>query len=102
MGASFRRIEQIVDLAGCELLTISPELLEKLAGAEGEVAPRLNAQAAKASAEPRLPLDEKTFRWLHNEDAMATEKLADGIRIFYADARKLGDLLNDERVRKSA
>jgi transaldolase len=102
MGASFRKTEQIVDLAGCELLTISPDLLEKLSAADGEVKPRLTVEKAKASDEPRLKLDEKTFRWMHNEDAMATDKLADGIRIFYADARKLGNLLNDERVRKTA
>ena len=102
MGASFRKIEQIVGLAGCELLTISPDLLEKLATAEGDVTPGLTVQAAKASGEPKQPLDEKTFRWLHNEDAMATDKLADGIRIFYADARKLGELVSGERVRKSA
>ena len=102
MGASFRKVEQIVGLAGCELLTISPELLEKLATTDGDVTPRLTVQAAKASDEPRLPLDEKAFRWHHNQDAMATEKLADGIRIFYADARKLGDLVSDARIRKTA
>jgi transaldolase len=102
MGASFRKVEQIVGLAGCELLTISPELLEKLATTDGEVTPRLTVQAAKASDEPRQPLDEKAFRWLHNEDAMATEKLADGIRIFYADARRLGERVSDKPARKTA
>jgi transaldolase len=89
MGASFRRVEQIVRLAGCDLLTISPELLEELSNAEGDLPRRLHAEAAKAAHEPRLHLDEKTFRWMHNEDAMAEEKLSEGIRRFYEDARKL-------------
>ncbi len=89
MGASFRNTEQIVRLAGSDLLTISPDLLEKLAHTEGPLERRLDPQKAKSSSEPRLHLDEKTFRWMHNEDAMATEKLAEGIRNFYADARKL-------------
>jgi transaldolase len=89
MGASFRKVEQIINLAGCDLLTISPDLLETLKDTEGEVTPHLNPQSAKASAEPRIHLDEKTFHWLHNEDAMAVEKLSDGIRRFNEDARKL-------------
>ncbi|HEX3151095.1 MAG TPA: transaldolase [Gemmataceae bacterium] len=89
MGASFRRVEQIVGLAGCDLLTISPELLDQLGKATGEMSPRLNKEAAKSSAGDRLHLDEKTFRWMHNQDQMAVEKLSDGIRKFYADARKL-------------
>jgi len=89
MGASFRKVEQIVWLAGCDLLTIAPDLLDKMAGTEGEVTRRLTVEAAKASSVAKIPLDEKTFRWMHNEDAMATEKLAEGIRRFHADARKL-------------
>ena len=89
MGASFRRMEQIVQLAGCDLLTISPELLEELQNAPGELTPRLTVESARASAEERIHLDEKTFRWMHNEDAMAVEKLSEGIRRFYEDARKL-------------
>jgi transaldolase len=89
MGASFRRLEQIVRLAGCDLLTISPDLLEELQNAAGEITPALTPEAARASAEPKLHLDEKTFRWMHNEDAMAVEKLSEGIRRFYEDARKL-------------
>jgi transaldolase len=89
MGASFRKVEQIILLAGCDLLTISPDLLEKLGQTPGEITPRLTVQAAKASDAPKLHLDEKTFRWMHNQDAMATEKLSEGIRKFYADARKL-------------
>ncbi len=91
MGASFRKATQILDLAGCDLLTISPELLAELAGAAGEVEPRLKVEAARAMVIERLVLDEAAFRWHHNEDAMATEKLAEGIRRFDADARKLAE-----------
>jgi transaldolase len=93
MGASFRKTSQILDLAGCDLLTISPDLLEKLAATEGGVTPRLTPESAKLSDAPRVVLDEPAFRWQHNEDAMATEKLAEGIRSFDADARKLSALL---------
>jgi transaldolase len=89
MGASFRKVDQIVGLAGCDLLTISPDLLEQMEKTEGTVARRLSVDSAKASDAQKIHLDEKTFRWMHNEDAMATEKLAEGIRKFYADARKL-------------
>lgn len=89
MGASFRKVDQIVRLAGCDLLTISPELLEQMEKAEGSVPRRLSVEGAQASHEENIHLSEKTFRWMHNEDAMATEKLAEGIRKFYADARKL-------------
>jgi transaldolase len=89
MGASFRRVEQIVRLAGCDLLTISPDLLEELSGTEGELTPALTPEAAQTSDEPQISLDEKAFRWLHNQDAMAVDKLSDGIRRFDADARKL-------------
>ena len=89
MGASFRKVDQIVRLAGCDLLTISPDLLEQMEKTEGSVSRRLSVDAAKASDAQKIHLDEKTFRWMHNEDAMATEKLAEGIRKFYADARKL-------------
>ncbi len=91
MGASFRKVEQIVWLAGCDLLTIAPDLLDRMAATEGEVTRRLTLEAAKASSVERIALDEKTFRWLNNEDAMATDKLAEGIRRFHADARKLED-----------
>jgi transaldolase len=102
MGASFRKVDQVVRLAGCELLTISPELLEELQKTEGEVTPVLSAERAKASDARRLDLDEETFRWLHNEDAMATEKLAEGIRTFYADTRKLAELMHEGALRRSA
>ena len=89
MGASFRKVEQIIDLAGCDLLTISPDLLEALQKMEGELTPRLTPDAARASSEEKLSLDEQAYRWLHNEDPMAVEKLSEGIRRFDADARKL-------------
>jgi transaldolase len=89
MGASFRNVNQIVQLAGSDLLTISPDLLEKLGQTEGTMDRKLDPIAALRSGEDRLHLDEKTFRWMHNEDAMATEKLAEGIRKFNSDAHKL-------------
>jgi transaldolase len=89
MGASFRKVEQIIDLAGCDLLTISPDLLESLQKMTGELLPRLTPESARSSAEEKISLDEKAYRWLHNADAMAVEKLSDGIRRFDADARKL-------------
>ena len=89
MGASFRKTSQILDLAGCDLLTISPDLLAKLEAAEGEVPPCLTIESAEASGIERVDLDEALFRWMHNDDAMATEKLAEGIRLFHADAERL-------------
>jgi transaldolase len=89
MGASFRKIEQIVDLAGCDLLTISPDLLDALQKSPGEITPKLTLDNANASAEEQITLDEKTYRWMHNQDAMAVEKLSDGIRRFNEDGRKL-------------
>jgi transaldolase len=89
MGASFRRVEQITGLAGCDLLTISPDLLDQMGKTAGEMARRLSPETAKASAAEKIHLDEKGFRWLHNQDAMAVDKLGEGIRKFYADARKL-------------
>ena len=91
MGASFRNLNQIVRLAGCDLLTISPELLDQLEKTEGDLERQLDPAKAQADKEDKLHLDEKTFRWMHNEDAMATEKLAEGIRKFNADARLLED-----------
>ena len=91
MGASFRNVNQIVRLAGCDLLTISPDLLEQLENSEGILDRKLDPDTAKASKDEKLHLDEKTFRWMHNEDAMATEKLAEGIRKFNSDAHRLQD-----------
>jgi transaldolase len=88
MGASFRKVDQIVRLAGSDLLTISPDLLEQLAK-PGEMTRRLTPEQAKASEGTKIHLDEKAFRWMHNEDPMAVDKLSEGIRKFYADARKL-------------
>jgi transaldolase len=92
MGASFRNVGQIVALAGCDLLTISPELLDELAAANGDVPRSLDSGNAAAAATP--PLSESDFRWRLNEDAMATEKLAEGIRAFAADAERLEQLLS--------
>jgi transaldolase len=89
MGASFRRVEQIVDLAGCDLLTISPDLLEALQKSPGELTPKLTPEGARASSEEKISLDEKTYRFMHNQDPMAVDKLSDGIRRFYEDGRKL-------------
>jgi len=90
MGASFRKTGQILELAGCDLLTIAPDLLQKLSQAQGDVPRKLSPGMPST---PKTPLDEKSFRWMHNEDAMATDKLADGIRRFDADARKLEKLI---------
>ena len=89
MGASFRRVEQITHLAGCDLLTISPELLADLAAAPGELTPALTPEMAARDGGERIHLDEPRYRWLHNQDAMAVEKLSDGIRRFDQDARAL-------------
>ena len=93
MGASFRKTEQILALAGCDLLTIAPDLLEKLAKAPGPIERKLSPEGARKAGGEKIAMDEKTFRWMHNEDAMATDKLADGIRRFDADARKLERLI---------
>jgi transaldolase len=90
MGASFRKTGQILELAGCDLLTIAPDLLQKLSQAQGGIPRKLSPGM---QADPKTPLDEKSFRWMHNEDAMATDKLAEGIRRFDADARKLEKLI---------
>jgi transaldolase len=92
MGASFRNTGQIEALAGCDRLTISPELMEKLAADEGELPRRLSPGEAEGTAEP---ITEAGFRWDLNEDAMATEKLAEGIRNFHADALKLERIIRD-------
>jgi transaldolase len=93
MGASFRNIGQITALAGCDLLTISPELLGQLAASEAPLQRALDAKAAQALDLPPVSFDEVTFRYALNEDAMATEKLAEGIRAFAADALKLEQLM---------
>src|SRR5450432_2484170 len=102
MGASFRKADQIIDLAGCDLLTISPELINELASREGELEPKLTLQGAQATDSPLIHLDEKTYRFQHNEDAMGVEKLSEGIRNFYADARKLEKYARKEVAKASA
>ena len=93
MGASFRNIGQILALAGCDLLTISPELLEQLRALEADVPRRLDPAAAAKAPIERSRFDEKLFRFEMNEDAMASDKLSEGIRLFVADARKLDALI---------
>lgn len=89
MGASFRKTDQILALAGCDLLTIAPDLLQKLSLINEDVAPKLTVEGARKLAIEKMPLDHESFLWQHNTDAMAVEKLSDGIRKFDADARKL-------------
>ncbi|MEC4721148.1 transaldolase [Noviherbaspirillum sp. CPCC 100848] len=93
MGASFRNTSQIIELAGCDLLTISPELLQKLADGDAQVVRKLSPEEAAGADLQKLTLDERTFRFLLNEDAMGTEKLAEGIRQFCADAVKLDKMV---------
>ncbi len=94
MGASFRNTSQILELAGCDLLTISPDLLQKLADSDAQVARKLSAEAAPGANIVKMSLDEKSFRFMMNEDAMATEKLAEGIRAFCVDTGKLKQLIS--------
>jgi transaldolase len=89
MGASFRNSGEILELAGCDLLTISPELMEELRGSEGDVPRRLEPEKARGMQIETIPMNESAFRWMMNEDPMATEKLAEGIRNFARDALKL-------------
>ena len=89
MGASFRNSDEILELAGCDLLTIAPKLLEELHTAQGPVPRKLDPQAAHGMNIEKISMDEKTFRWMLNENAMATEKLAEGIRNFSKDIVKL-------------
>ena len=93
MGASFRNVGQITALAGCDLLTISPELLAQLAASDAPLEQALNANHARALDLPAVNFDEAGFRYALNQDAMATEKLAEGIRAFAADAVKLEQLM---------
>lgn len=87
MGASFRKVGQVEALAGCDLLTIAPDLLDQMAALPGELERRLDP--TRTTPAERVVLDQKAYQWLHNEDAMAVEKLSDGIRRFDVDARKL-------------
>jgi transaldolase len=94
MGASFRNTSQILELAGCDLLTVSPELLQQLAESNAPVERKLDPQAAQNSQIEKLTLDQKHFRLLLNDDAMATEKLAEGIRAFAVDSAKLEKMVD--------
>ncbi len=93
MGASFRNTGEILELAGCDLLTISPNLLEELQKASGTVDVKLKPESAASCEESKISLNESAFRWMHNEDQMATEKLSDGIRSFASDTVKLEKLI---------
>lgn len=96
MGASFRNTQQILDLAGCDNLTISPALLDQLQSSTAEVKRKLSPEEAMGLDLKKISLDEATFRWMLNEDAMATEKLAEGIRKFAADGIKLEGIIRDK------
>jgi transaldolase len=96
MGASFRSTGEILELAGCDLLTISPDLLEQLSRSTDPVEAKLTPQKAKASSSERVSFDEKTFRFEMNEDAMATEKMAEAIRRFAVDTRKLEEIVDSK------
>ncbi len=94
MGASFRNTDEILELAGCDLLTIAPKLLDELQKAEGDVPRKLSPEAAKKADVQKLNVDEKTFRWMLCNDAMASDKLYEGIRNFSKDIVKLQQLLS--------
>jgi transaldolase len=97
MGASFRNKGEILELAGCDLLTIAPPLLAELAASQDAVVRKLSPAAAAADLQPKVSFDEKAFRFALNEDAMATEKTAEGIRLFSADIVKLEQLILKKR-----
>ena len=97
MGASFRNTSQILELAGCDLLTISPDLLQKLSDSNTGIVQKLSKEAALSSDLEKMFMDEKTFRFDLNEDAMATEKLSEGIRQFCADTIKLEQMIKAMR-----
>ncbi|XP_028812520.1 transaldolase [Denticeps clupeoides] len=98
MGASFRNTGEVKALAGCDLLTISPGLLAELSQDHSEVKPSLTQQGAKTCDLEKVHLDEKGFRWLHNEDRMAVEKLSDGIRKFAVDSVKLETMIKEKML----
>ena len=93
MGASFRNKEEILELAGCDLLTISPQFLGELEQSNEKLERKLDPSQSKNTEVSQIMLDEKMFRWMLNQDAMATEKLSEGIRNFAKDANKLEDLI---------
>jgi len=93
MGASFRNIDEVLELAGSDLLTIAPKLLKELTDLEGAVPKKLDSSKAQSLDLEKIHVDEKTFRWMLNEDPMATEKLSEGIRNFAKDTVKLEKLI---------
>ena len=93
MGASFRNKGEIVELAGCDLLTISPGFLSELQSSDDNVERKLSPDAAQSMDIERIEVSEKSFRWMMSEDAMASEKTAEGIRNFAADIRKLETMI---------
>lgn len=95
MGASFRNADEIRELAGCDLLTIAPKLMQELSDTEAPLPRKLSPESAKQQPQQRLSLNEAHFRWLMNEDPMATEKLAEGIRKFAADTVELENFVSD-------
>mmetsp|Transcript_25662 Transcript_25662/g.46467 ORF Transcript_25662/g.46467 Transcript_25662/m.46467 type:complete len:330 (-) Transcript_25662:159-1148(-) len=96
MGASFRNVGEIVELAGCDKLTIAPALLDKLMASTEPIMKKLDAEEASNMDISKIDMDEKTFRWMMNQDAMATEKLAEGIRGFTADIEKLEKIVKSK------
>ncbi len=101
MGASFRNVEEIIELAGCDLLTIAPQYLEELQKSEGDLAQKLHAEKAKNLDLKKLSYDEKAFRFAINDNPMATEKLAEGIRKFSSDLIKLEKFIHDKIQKRS-
>lgn len=99
MGASFRNKGEILELAGCDRLTIAPSLLEELTSGTDPVEKKLDAEKAEEMAIPKIDMDEKSFRWMMNEDAMATEKLAEGIRNFSKDIVKLENIVKEKTAK---
>jgi len=100
MGASFRNKDEIAELAGCDRLTISPKLLEELSSSASDLPKKLDAEKAKDMEIERVDMNEKTFRWMMNEDAMATEKLAEGLRGFARDIEKLEKIVQEKLSNK--
>ena len=96
MGASFRNVDEILQLAGCDLLTIAPKFLEVLSKEDGKVEKHLDEKIAKKSKLEKLNIDEKTFRFMLCDDAMAIEKLSEGIRKFAADTIKLETTIKEK------
>ena len=96
MGASFRNKGEIIELAGCDRLTIAPGLLAELSGSTEEITQKLSPSTAKAMDIEKIDVDEKTFRWMMNQNPMATEKLAEGMRGFAADIEKLEQIIKDK------